>query len=186
MSGEKSELMGVCRTLQTISRQANHVQVTCPSFRFGPTVLSLDARMRSVQLENTGERLTISWLTSDGLGGKMSLDSDVTYQKSLILSPSDPRVIELRYGHDDKFFLKDQSDQWQIWADDMMDKIAAHKVIVNIESYEIEINGEVGYRLSFVSPAYKWYWWVPPSMLDTDFIYLGKQYEKARFLMLDE
>ena len=115
MSGKKSELMGAYRTLQSISGPVNRVQVTCPGFKFGPTVLSLDARMRCIQMERTDGHLTISWKTSEGLEGKMSLKDDATYQKSLILSPGDPRVAKFKYEATDKFLLKDQSEQWELW-----------------------------------------------------------------------
>ena len=186
MSGKNSGLLGAYKTLQSISEQANHVQVTCPGFKFGPTVLSLDARMRSVHLERSGEQLVISRRTSEGLEDKMSLKDDATYQRSLILSPEDPRISKFKYTTNDKFLLRDQNGQWETWEWDMRKELEGHQVIVQVASYEIDLDGAIGYRLHFVMPSYNWHWWVPPEMLENDFIYLGKRFERARFVLLDD
>jgi len=104
----------------------------------------------------------------------------------LILSPADPRVSKFKYTANDKFLLRNQNDQWEIWEWDMREELEGHQVVVQVASYEINLDGSIGYRLHFVTPKYDWHWWVPPDMLESDFIYLGKRFERARFALLDD
>jgi len=117
----------------------------------------------------------------------MTIENDATYPKSMILSSDDPKVAEFKYNVGDKFLLRKEAMERTDWDFEMRESLDGQHVIVEVISYEIDLDGKIGYSLSFISPPYDWKWWVPPSMLDSDFIYLGKDFEQARFaLMIDE
>lgn len=114
----------------------------------------------------------------------MTSEKDVPFGKSIILSPDNPMVSTMKYRIGDKFILRQESMGDTTWDIDMREALEGQQVVVEIRSYEIDIDGALGYALSFISPEYDWKWWVPEQMLDTDFTYVGKDFEQARFVLI--
>lgn len=114
----------------------------------------------------------------------MTSEKDVPFGKSMILSLDSPEVENLKYRIGEKFLLRQESMKDLTWDVDMREALDGQHVIIEIRSYEIDIDGTLGYALSFISPEYDWKWWVPEEILDTDFIYVGKNFEQARFVLI--
>src|SRR3972149_1487142 len=108
MSDPKYQLMAVCKTLLSIPGPVSDVRLTCPGFKCGQMGLSLDARMHSVVLEPLVGQLKISWKTSLQQGNNMTSERGATYQKSIILSENDRRILDLKYRPGDKFLFVDE------------------------------------------------------------------------------
>ena len=66
----------------------------------------------------------------------------------------------------------------------MQEALKGKNVIVEIDSYEIIEDGKLGYRLRYIQPEYNWYWWVPPTMLEEEFSYLGRDFKQIRFTFI--
>lgn len=104
----------------------------------------------------------------------------------MILSVDSPEVRELKYKNREIFLFKASALEEDGWDSIMLKNLKDKQVIVRINGYEINIDGHLEYGLSFISPDYKWDWWVPQEMLDNSFIYLGDSFEKARFVLIDD
>ena len=188
MPEEKLMLMGVCRTLLSIPKQDSDVRLTCHGFKSGPMVVSLDARMRSVQIDRGGPQWIVSWKISNKLVKNTTLPKDAICLMSIILSPNDQKIAKLKYKAGDKFLLRPKSLEKEgedSYCNEMKGLLNGQDTIIEIESYEVNGIGEVGYRLKFLQPEQTWRWFLTEEVIDEDFNYLGKSYEKARFLMIE-
>lgn len=105
----------------------------------------------------------------------------------MILSLDDPRVKDLKYEKGDKFLLNQDALKNPKWEEDMVEDLQGRTVVVEVESYELDMDGEIGYKCSMISGPDNFFpWFIPPEMLDSDFIYLGKDHKNLRFALLDQ
>lgn len=106
---------------------------------------------------------------------------------SMILSPTDERIQDLKYKASEKFQLKEDSLENSDYSPYMIRILRDEgPVIVEIDSYEISHTGEIGYRLRLLQPEYVWRWFVTEEILEEDFTNLGKDSKNLRFLYIDD
>jgi hypothetical protein len=101
----------------------------------------------------------------------------------MILSPDDERLGNLKYKPGDKFMMN--PIVWERKYDESFRREFKNidRVIVEVVSYEIDHNGNIGYRLAFRQPDFSWRWFLTEKILKEDFVLLPKN---PRFYMLDE
>jgi hypothetical protein len=184
MSSEKLTLMAVSKTLLSLKGPVSDVRPTFHGFKSGPMALSLDARMHSAQMDWPEGQLRISWTTSEQQGNAMTSETNATLTKSIILSEADERLTELKYKPGDRFYLK--LDNFDGWNEDLIQLLKDRKVLIEVESFELTVDGDIAYRLSFLRPNLDCRWQLTEEELDESFLYLGKGSDKLRFLLLDE
>lgn len=103
---------------------------------------------------------------------------------SIILSINDPRLEELEYRPGDKFLFKPQSvDEYDF---KQFNAIKEERVIVEVAGFMLFDEGDLGYTLNVIEPEMDWVWGLRAVELKEDFVYLGSNYEEARFIFLDE
>lgn len=108
---------------------------------------------------------------------------DATFQKSTILSVNDPRVEKLQHSLGDKFCLRVQSFD-KTWCRDIRDLCADKRVIVEIDGFAHTVEGEIAYFAKFLEPSYSWKWLLSNDDLENDWLYLGSDFQEARFVFI--
>ena len=86
----------------------------------------------------------------------MTSKKDATSQKSMILSPTDLKIAKLKYKAGERFLQKGDALQNNGYSSDMRGVFGQENVVVQIDSYEVNHLGEVGYRLSIIHPKQDW------------------------------
>lgn len=182
MSETKSQLMAVCKTLLSIPGPVSDVRLMCPGFKYGQMALSLDARMRSVELEPSGEQLKISWKISPEQGSNMTSKNSATSQRSTILSVNDPRIQALKYRPGDRFFFTDENLKEYHPALAMY--LREKPVILEVESILLDVDGQLVYKMYIpgVLSGEQIPWAVDETFMEGRFMPLGKDASNLRFL----
>jgi hypothetical protein len=143
MSEETFTLMAVSKMLFSIEGQASDVRVTFHDSRYGPMVVSLDARMHGVQLAtNQDGQPTISWRTLEMRKQDMSSKKTVTSPKFMILSSKAEELDQMQWELGQKFIVN-QASLYQLERG--LQEVLNDKVILELESYQLDVEGKICY-----------------------------------------
>ena len=183
MSEENVTLMAVSKTLYKLPGQASDVHLTCPDSRFGRTALYLDARMRSVDIRREGKQLKIYWKTFEERERNMILEIGAISQLSTIHSVNQNDIPNSEYRAGDKFLFTPTNREE--YSKELLKCLGDNKVICEIEGYLLFDEGDIGFAIRIIEPDVDFRWGLRAEDMN-DFMYLGPNYEDARFIFIDE
>jgi hypothetical protein len=110
--------------------------------------------------------------------------TDATFPRSTILSADDPRIIGLEYKVGDKFCL--QVEDFREYQPELASLLENKRIIIEVEGYMLFAEGDLGYMLKFIEPDYLWHWGLRHTEVEESCLYLGENFEEARFIFIND
>jgi hypothetical protein len=110
--------------------------------------------------------------------------TDAISPMSIILSFNDPRLENLEHRTGDKFLFKPKDISQYDFPD--FPALGEQRILVEVVGYMLFDEGDLGYTLRLIEPEEEWVWGLRASELEDDFIFLGNNYEEARFVFIND
>ena len=110
--------------------------------------------------------------------------TDATYLNSTILSFNDPRVQDKKYLKEDKFILKQLDDSFSKEINLLLED---KDVILEVLGYVLTSEAKVLYDMKRIEVESKcsFRWLLSEEELKESFLFLGNNYQHARFILLE-